>query len=116
VKVFWRKDVVQEVAAESATIPRFRDGLAGLPFGMHRAGQAHLGEMIAEAMESKRRKVTAKTLAAPQPVADRVVESKITPHRVILNGALLVGRGRERESDQMVDRLDRKLGETVLSG
>lgn len=115
VKAFWRGDIVQEIATEDPKIRRLRGSLKGLPFSQFRVGQARISEMVATAVESKRKKAAEKILTTLRPLAERVQENRIImPDKMILNATFLVDKDREGEFDEAVEKLDREMGERAL--
>jgi hypothetical protein len=115
-KVLWRdeKAIYQEVVAENRELRRLRDSIQGRSAEATHFDRVRLGEMVKKALDQKRDREARMLLTRFHPIADRIRENRIIIDRMVLNAALLVNKDRERECDEMVERLDEELGERMV--
>ena len=113
VKALWKDmpSVLQEVVAENAAINRLRRSLKGRSPASTHFDRIRLGEMIDQAVSSKRTKESLAILQRLRPLARQVVENPTISERMVVNAAFLVDRKREQDFDREVNTLDDDLGD-----
>jgi len=100
--------------AENLGIRRVRDSLQGRPAAATHYQRASLGEQVKGALDRKREHEGERLRATLRPLTWKYRENKLVLDRMVLNDAFLVERWREDEVDQMVDRLEREMGQRVV--
>lgn len=116
-KLLWRDEKLpfEEIVHQSEGIRRLRQSLQGRPPEATHFERIHLGELIKQALDRKRRAESAALLAPLRRTACQTVENDILMDRMILNAAFLVERAREGEFDHNVELLLDRLGERVAA-
>jgi hypothetical protein len=118
-KALWRdeKAIFEEILAENPPIRRLRDSL--MPHMERPPETTHfdrlrVGELVKAAMDRKRQREAKKILSRFRPIAGRIRENRIIMDRMVLNAAFLVDKGREKDCDEAVRKLDEELGERMV--
>lgn len=108
VKALWKDmpSVLQEVVAENAAINRLRNSLKGRSPASTHFDRIRLGEMIDQAVASKRSEESLAMLRRLRPLARQVVENPTISERMVLNAAFLVDVNQEQAFDREVNALD----------
>jgi len=111
-KALWKEleAVFAEIVAADDGIRARRDIIAARPQASTYQARIEIGEMVAQALENKRRNEAAEILGALAPLAAEVRDGKLLGESMILNTAFLVERGRESEFDGTVSRLAEDFG------
>ena len=115
-KVLWRdeKAIYDEIVAEHGELRKLRDSVKGKSPEATHFDRMRLGEMVKKALDRKREKEAKMLLARLRPITDRLLENRNMMDRMVLNATFLVSKDRERECDEMVERLDEQLGERMV--
>ena len=110
-KAFWYEQTIfQEIVAENAGIRGLRDALAGRPPEASYYQRMQLGEMVEQAMWTKREQDAERILSALRPLAYRIRDGKVITDRMVLTVAFLVDRARQETFDDAVRKLDQEMG------
>jgi hypothetical protein len=118
-KALWRdeKAIFEEILAENPPIRRLRDSLMphmDRPPETTHFDRLRVGELVKAAMDRKRQREAKKLLSLFRPIAERIRENRIIMDRMVLNAAFLVDKGREKDCDEAVRKLDEELGERMV--
>jgi hypothetical protein len=115
-KVLWREmgTVFAEIVADHDAIRARRDVIALRPQASTYHDRIEIGEMVAQALEEKKRREAAAMLEALAPFAAEVRGGKLLGENMILNTAFLVERAREAQFDREVSRLAQAHGERLV--
>lgn len=114
-KALWKREpLFAQIVSENPIIKRMQTGLAGESEAETRYGRIQLGEMVGRAIEIKREEEAANVLAALKPVADDFRVNKPLMDMMVLNGAFLVSKGKQKEFDSRVNELDQRYAGNVL--
>jgi hypothetical protein len=114
VKGFWRDMgvVYDELLRENPALKQRKEALAGRG-GKDARGKIEIGRLVKEALEGKRQ-------TQAQDIVDRLRQSsydyRLNPtigDEMFINAAFLVGQGREKEFDNVMDDLDEAYGQAV---
>lgn len=114
VRAIWSdmEEIFAEIVTENTDIKQVKENVSkeASP-SKRRAGMTKIGEMVQAALEKKKEKEAQELLAALTPlrVDDRV--HKVYGDRNILKAAILVKKTKEKEFDEKIDELGKKLGE-----
>jgi hypothetical protein len=114
-KVLWKEmePIFAEIVAEHERIRMLRDWIAGRPEAHTRQQRIELGEMVADALEAKRRAEAQEFLDALALLAVEARTGQLLGEKMILNAAFLVDCKREAEFDEQVAHLSAKRGERL---
>ncbi|MBI4298866.1 MAG: GvpL/GvpF family gas vesicle protein [Chloroflexi bacterium] len=106
-KALWRdeKALFEEIVAENLAIRRFRNSVEGKPPQAIHFEKIHLGQMVKDALDRKRRLEATHLLAPLRSLAHSVKENEVILDRMVFNVAFLMDQAMEREMDEAVKRL-----------
>lgn len=115
VKAFWRdeKVIFEEIVAENPDIRKLRDSSIGKSPETIHFELIRLGEMIEDALKSKRAKEASQILSPLRQLACSTRENQVLATRIIVNAAFMVDKAREAKFDQAVNKLDKQLGKRM---
>lgn len=107
VRALWNNmDVIfQEIVRENETIRKLKERIAAKPPGQTYHESIALGEMVKSALDAKKEKEGAIILNALKKIAFDFRLNRLVGDRMVLNGAFLVDKGREKEFDDRVEEL-----------
>ncbi len=115
VKALWRKMeiIFQEVVDEQEEIKRLKAEAAGTPSRHAHAQQIAIGQMVQAALGVKKEREAEDLLAGLKRASVESRLNRTVGDKMLLNAAFLVDRGREREFDELVERLDLRYRERI---
>ncbi len=108
VKAFWRKMeiIIREIVDEKEEIRRLKAEVTGKPSRHAHARQVALGEMVQAALQAKKGREAEELLAGLKRASVECRLNGTVEDKMLLNAVFLVDRGREKEFDALVERLD----------
>ena len=108
VKALWRKMeiIFQEIVDENEEIKRLKAEAAGKPPRHAHAQQIAIGEMVQAALGVKKEREAEDLLAGLKRASVEYRLNRTVEDKMLFNAAFLVDRGREKEFDELVERLD----------
>lgn len=111
VKAFWRREkVFAALLDDEPELKLFRDSLAGKPEWETRYERVQLGQMVEQALTTRRSRDALHMLDVLRPLAQQVRENPIGEDIMVLNAAFLVDKRRESVFDARVAALDEEFG------
>jgi hypothetical protein len=115
-KVLWRdiQAVFAEIVAEHESIRVLREWIDAHREAHTRQQRIEIGQMVAEALEAKKRREGEEILEALAPLAAEARAGQVLGEKMILNAAFLVEIQREPEFDQGVSHLAEERGQRLL--
>jgi len=114
VKGFWRNmgAVYDELLCESPSLRQRKEALAKTGDRDLR-GKLELGRWVKKALEEKKQALAEKVVERLRCSAYEFVMNKILGDEMFMNAAFLVGRGREKEFDNLMDDLSEEGGQRM---
>ncbi|MEI8188887.1 MAG: GvpL/GvpF family gas vesicle protein [candidate division NC10 bacterium] len=108
VKAFWRdlELIFREIVDENGAIARMKAEAARHSSDRGAAERIAIGKMVQAALEVKKEREGEEILTRLAGAAADYRVNKTAGDRMILNAAFLVDRGRERDFDDLMERLD----------
>jgi len=108
VKAFWRNMalIFREIVDEHEEIKRLKAEVAGKPSRHTHAQQIAIGEMVQAALGVKKEREADDLLAGLKRASVECRLNRTAGDKMLFNAAFLVDRSREREFDELVERLD----------
>lgn len=108
VKAFWRRMeiIFREIVDEHEEIKRLKAEVAGKPSRHAHAQQIAIGEMVQAALQAKKEREAEELLAGLKRASVEYRLNGTVGDKMLFNAAFLVDRSREREFDELVERLD----------
>jgi hypothetical protein len=111
VKVWWdRERVFAALLEDDPELRLFRDALAGKPEAETRYERVQLGQMVEQALTTRRSHDATHILETLRPLAQQVRENPIQDDMMVVNAAFLVDKRRESVFDARVHSLDDEYG------
>lgn len=110
-KVWWqREQVFAALLADEPDLRFFRDTLATRPANESLYERVQLGQMVEQALTTRRSNDVQRILDVLRPLAQQVRENPIGDDMMVLNAAFLVDKRRESVFDARVHALDEEYG------
>lgn len=108
VKALWRKMeiIFREIVDEDEEIKRLKAEVAGKPSRHAHAQRIAIGEMVQAALQAKKEQEAEELLAGLKRASVEYRLNGTVEDKMLFNAAFLVDRSREREFDELVERLD----------
>ena len=108
VKALWRDMglIFQEIVDENGEIKRLKEEIALTPRRQTHAQRIAIGRMVQAALEAKKEQEAEEILRVLRRLAAEHHLNRTVGDRMLLNAAFLVDRGREKEFDDLMERLD----------
>ncbi len=100
--------LMSEVVGEDQDVARLRQSLKGTPPDASYYGRVRLGELVAAAVDRKRRRDSELILTRLEPLALAVEIAEPNHERVAVNASFLVQRGQIEAFDSAVDEIGRE--------
>ncbi len=94
-------------------IKTLRDQLAKLPPDKTHYQRMKIGEMVASALEEEKEIFKNELLDSLTPLAEGIKINDNYGERMIINAAFLIKNGNESEFDQVIENLDKRIGNLV---
>jgi len=109
-KVFWQdiESVFKEIAEADMEIKSLKQRLTKSSVSGSLDEKVDLGRKVKEALEDKREVEAEEILEVLRPICVNLRSNKIMGDSMVLNGAFLVDRTREREFDDLIEDLTQK--------
>jgi len=108
VKAFWRNMelIFQELVDENEKLKRLKATIAEKPARQTHAQRIAIGEMVQAALEAKKEREGEELLRALKKLSVDWRLNRTIADKMLLNAAFLVDRAREKEFDDLMERLD----------
>ena len=114
-KAFWYEGIIfDEIVAENPNIREFRDRLLDRSPVETYYDRIKLGEMIEQAMQSKRVADSERILSRLRPLACETRKNQEITDRMVLNAAFLLEKEHQPEFDRLVQGLDQEMGKRLI--
>ena len=115
VKAIWRKMeiIFREIVDEDEEIKGLKIEVAGKPSRHAHATQIAIGEMVRTALQAKKEREAEDLLAGLKQASVKYHLNGIVGDSMLFNAAFLVDQSREREFDELVERLDLRYRERI---
>lgn len=114
VKALYREDVVlAEIVHEHPEVARLREVTRDLPEAATYYDRIRLGELIAKAMEAKRRADGEAVVGRLAPLAIETRENELLVERMVVNTAFLVATSEQERFDEAVAQLGSEVEERI---
>ena len=113
VKAIFNSEKIYAQIAKQEEIKRLKARLASMPADKIYFQKMDLGRMVEKALEREREKYRDEIMGLLTPLAIEVKTTKPYGEMMIVNGAFLVERVREKEFDRAVHELDEKFGALI---
>lgn len=115
VKGLWRNmDLIfQEIVNEHGEIRRLKEKIPLAPHRQSHAERVAVGRMVQAALEEKKARESEEILTKLKKISVEHRLNRTVGDRMLLNAAFLVHRGREKEFDDLMERLDLRYGERI---
>ncbi len=115
VKAFWRRMeiIFQEIVDENGEIKRLKAAIAEKPSRHTHAQRIAIGQRVQAALEAKKGREGEEILTGLKRVSIEHRLNGTVGDKMLFNAAFLVDRGREREFDDLIERLDLRYGERI---
>ena len=115
VKAFWRRMeiIFQEIVDENGEIRRLKAEVAEKPSRHTHAQRIAIGRMVQAALEEKKAREGEEILTGLKRTSVEHRLNRTVGDKMLFNAAFLVDRGREREFDDLIERLDLRYGERI---
>jgi len=114
VRAIWTntEEIFGEIVEGNKDIKQLKEKIAKeTSLFKRREGMMKVGEMVKEALEEKKEKEAQELLAILKLLSVDAKVNKVYGDRNIFNAAFLVGKTKEREFDEKINELEKKLGE-----
>ncbi|MBI4607571.1 MAG: GvpL/GvpF family gas vesicle protein [Candidatus Rokubacteria bacterium] len=108
VKAFWRNMelIFQELVDENEKLKRLKAEIAERPSRQTHAQRIAIGEMVQAALEAKKEREGEELLRALKKLSVDWRLNRTIGDKMLFNAAFLVDRAREKEFDDLMERLD----------
>ncbi len=115
VKAFWRDmaAIFQEIVHENELVRRLKEKMALTPRRQSHPERIAIGRMVQAALEAKKGREADDILAGLKGASVEYRLNRTVGDRMLLNAAFLVDRGREKEFDALMERLDLQYRERI---
>ena len=111
VKAFWERErIYATLLQDDPELRQIRDTLAGKPEAEMHYERVQLGQMVEQALNTRRSRDAAHIIDMLRPLAQQVCENPILEDMMVVNAAFLVDRRRESVFDARVQALDDEHG------
>lgn len=113
IKALWTdmKAIYADIVEENSEIKLLRQKLMGRPAHKTHSGRARLGEMVMNALNTKRDRLASKIMEALKKYSVDFKKNKLFGDNMIMNGAFLVQEAQVPNFDKCIDELDKRIGE-----
>ena len=115
VKVLWRDMglIFQEIVDENGEIKRLKAEIAERSHRQSHAQRITIGRIVQAALEAKKAREGEDILTGLKRASVEYRLNRTVGDKMLLNGAFLVDRGREKEFDDLMERLDLQYRERI---
>ena len=115
VKALWKnmEAIFQEIVDENKEIRSLREKIATRALPEVHPERVRVGKMVKEALEAKKQREGGEIFRLLRRSCVDFRTNELVGDKMLLNAAFLVDRGREKEFDHRMDRLDTQYGERI---
>jgi hypothetical protein len=115
VKALWRNMelIFQEIVDENEEIKRLKAEVAERPSRQTHAQRIAIGQMVQAALEAKKEREGEELLRGLKRLSVDYRLNRTIGDKMVLNAAFLVDRDREKEFDDLMERLDLRYREQI---